>query len=224
MSGWHKMAATALIAAIMAAPPGLADDYGTLGATFEIAEPDLLDWIGERLRVAELSGALQDMNAEMAARTQRSVRRPHPVPGLSTATQTTTWLYDPTITVPEDIADHRGVVFAVAGQQINPFDIIGLRKIYLFIDGEDDRQVAWALDQRRALDGHASIILTNGAPLELMTDHQVRFFFDQGGFITTRFAITAVPASMRQEGRFVRLTEYGPHEWIAMRTREGQGE
>lgn len=200
-----------------------ADDYGTVGETFEIAEPDLLEWIASRLQIADETGALEEMNREMAARTERGVRRPHPVMGISTALETKSWLYDPTITVPEDIADHRGVVFARAGQQVNPFDTINLRNVYLFVDGDDENQVAWAVNQYEELDGRARIILTKGAPLELMTDHQVRFYFDQGGFITSRFAITAVPASMRQEGRLVRLTEHGPEEWQAMTLADEEG-
>ncbi len=202
----------ALMFAVIAGPAH-SEDYGTVGTTFEIVEPDLLDWIAARLRVATETGALDEMNAEMAARTERTVRRPHPVPGIAQATETTSWLYDPSITVPEDIADHRGVVFARQGDRVNPFDTVSLRKVYLFIDGENADQVAWAIDQRNQVDGQASIILINGAPLDLMTEHQVRFFFDQGGFITQRFAITAVPASMRQQGRLVRLTEHGPDQW-----------
>jgi len=200
-----------------------AEDYGTLGETFEIVEPDLLEWIAERLQLAQDSGALDEINQEMADRTERTVRRPHPVLGIATAMETKTWLFDPSITVPEDIADHRGVVFASAGDRVNPFDTISLRKIYLFVDGDDEDQVAWALDERERVDGAASIVLTSGAPLDLMTDHQVRFFFDQGGFFTQRFAITAVPASMRQEGQLVRLTEHGPSEWHEAAERRDEG-
>ena len=202
----------------------VAEDYGTVGETFEIVEPDLLEWIAARLQIAEETGALEEMNREMAARTERSVRRPHPVMGIAAALETKSWLFDPTITVPEDIADHRSVVFANAGQQVNPFDTISLRNVYLFIDGDDERQVAWAINRHDELDGRARIILTNGAPLDLMTDHQVRFYFDQGGFITSRFAITAVPASMRQEGRLVRLIEHGPEEWRSMTLAEGESD
>ncbi|WP_370371047.1 type-F conjugative transfer system protein TraW [Henriciella pelagia] len=193
--------------------PGVADDFGTMGETFEIAEPDLLLWIQERLRAAEDSGDLDTMNEEFAARVERNVRRPAPVDFVEHAEETRSWYYDPTVTVPEDYADHNGVVFARAGEQVNPLETMTLRRGYVFIDGDDDDQVAWALERYREDDGNVSIILVRGAPLELMDEHQVRFFFDQTGFLVERLGVRAVPASFEQEGTRVRVTEHGPAQW-----------
>lgn len=198
-----------------------ADDYGVLGETFEIVEPDLLEWIASRLRAAHADGTLDTMNEAFARRVEGTVNRPPPVLHIVDATQTRSWLYDPSITVPQDYADHRGVVFAHQGDHVNPLELVALRKRYVFIDGDNADQVAWALDQYEQVSGQISIILTNGAPLDLMTQHQVRFFFDQTGFLTERLGITAVPASMDQEGGLVRLIEHGPEEWASLSGDEG---
>lgn len=205
---------TGLALAATIAGASSAEDHGRLGQTFEIEEPDLLEWIEGRLRAAEASGLIDEMNSRFEARVRERVARPVPVAGIATATEHKSWLYDPAITVQEDIADHNGVVFAQQGQRVNPLETIGLSRRYVFLDGEDHDQVAWALRQREEVGGMISMILVNGAPGELMREHQVRFFYDQGGFLTNRFAITAVPASMRQEGTLVRLTEHGPSEWL----------
>ena len=205
----------AVVGCLALTPASVAEDYGTLGATFEITEQDLLEWISERLRQADEAGMLDQLNEDFRERVERSVNRPPAVQGIGTTVETRTWLYDPSITVTEDIADHNGVVFAHEGQQVNPLDMVSLRRRYVFIDGDDEDQVAWALRQHEELEGLISIILVKGSPMDLMRSRQVRFFFDQEGVLTNKFAITSVPASMRQEGRLVRLIEHGPEEWRA---------
>ena len=46
-----------------------------------------------------------------------------------------------------------------------------------------------------------------GAPLELMKARQRRFYFDQGGKLTQKFGIKAVPARVRQSGRMLEISE-----------------
>ena len=48
----------------------------------------------------------------------------------------------------------------------------------VFIDGDDEAQLAWAL---KRFDTKARLIMVKGAPLEAMTRHQRRFYFDQAG-------------------------------------------
>tara|TARA_R110002096_G_scaffold14761_4_gene51997 strand:- start:296 stop:952 length:657 start_codon:yes stop_codon:yes gene_type:complete len=208
------MRSLALIAALSGS--ALAEDYGTMGETFEIAEPDILEWLAARLEAAAADGSLDAMNEAFADRVERSVTRPTAVEFMRTAQEDRSWHYDPTITVPEDYADHRGVVFARAGDRVNPLDQVAMRRRYVFVDGDNADQVAWALAQYRDHDGMVSIVLTGGAPLDLMTEHQVRFYFDQKGFLTERLGIAAMPASMEQDGNRALLREYGPSHWAGL--------
>ncbi len=74
----------------------------------------------------------------------------------------------------------------------------------VFIDGDDAAQIAWAL---KRFDTKARLIMVKGAPLEAMTRHQRRFYFDQAGRLTSKFGITYVPAVVEQAGRAMRITE-----------------
>src|SRR3546814_17813728 len=72
-------------------------------------------------------------------------------------------------------------------------------------DGDDKDQMSWAL--RRFDDQSAKLIMVKGAPLDAMTLHQRRFYFDQGGFLVGRFGIRAVPAVVEPNGRTMKVSE-----------------
>ena len=64
----------------------------------------------------------------------------------------------------------------------------------LFIDGDDELQVKFALK------GQAKIILVKGSPLKLQRKEKIWIYFDQGGILTSKLGITQVPALVVQEG------------------------
>lgn len=92
-----------------------AKDLGTIGHLFPIAEPDLLDFIGQRLQGMKDSGEMDRIQREAEARVKAHAVRPDPVAGLTPAKADRTLHYDPTFTVRETIRDMRGNVIARAG-------------------------------------------------------------------------------------------------------------
>ena len=56
---------------------------------------------------------------------------------------------------------------------------------------------------------NAKLILVSGSPFALMKARQRRFFFDQSGTLTRKFAVRAVPAIVEQTGRVLRVSEIG---------------
>src|SRR3546814_20781192 len=94
------------------------------------------------------------------------------------------WIFDPAMVVEKDIFDNKGNAIARAGQRVNPMDFVTIRQKLVFIDGDDRDQLNWAL--RRFDDQSAKLIMVKGAPLDAMTQHQRRFYFDQGGFLVDR--------------------------------------
>ena len=174
--------------------PADARDLGTHGPLFPISEPSILDLIQSRLTAMETSGELLSMQQDMQDRTRAYVQRPRPVPGLRRATEHRYYDVDLSVTVQRDLTDHRGVVFARAGDVINPLDYSLFSKRIVLLDGDDPEQVAWALAHGTELD--TLLILTNGAPLQLTSDHGRRFYFDQDGAISARFGIGALPAQI----------------------------
>lgn len=197
-------AGVALGAAVTQIPAAEARDYGQLGATFPVIETDLLRAIELKLGALKASGQMDAMNERLRARTEAKVRRPTPVAGIERATTTRSWLYDPSIVIDHDIRDPKGNRIAARGQRVNPLDFIVVKTPLVFIDGDDEAQLAWAL---RTYDASAKLIMVSGAPLEAMTKHQRRFYFDQEGRLTAKFGIHAVPAVVAQEGRAMRVRE-----------------
>ncbi|KWV92512.1 type-F conjugative transfer system protein TraW [Erythrobacter sp. AP23] len=189
---------------LAAFPSGVqARDYGQRGAVFPVIERDLLEQIHSRLAQMEKSGETARLNQELKRRTIVRVNRPDPVAGLIRAHESRSWQFDPTITLAADIRGAKGELIHAAGTRVNPLDSVKLRSDLLFFDGDDPAQIRWALRQ----DANAKLILVKGAPLELMNARQRRFYFDQGGKLTEKFGIKAVPARVRQNGRQLEISE-----------------
>lgn len=199
--------ALALVGALFVVEPmrGQAKDYGQTGQTFPVIEPDLLATIEARLRQAEATGGIAQMNAQFAKRVEAKVRRPDRVAGISPTEQPRTWDYDPSVTLEQDIRDQKGQLIAAAGQRINPLDFVTIRQELVFIDGDSPAQLEWAT--RQYSDAQAKIILISGSPLEEMTRRQRRFYFDQQGRLTDKFGIEHVPAVVKPAGKVMQVSE-----------------
>ena len=180
-----------------------ARDYGQRGAMFPVIERDLLEQIHTRLAQMEKSGETARLNQELKRRTIARVNRPDPVVGLIRAHESRSWPFDPTITLAADVRGAKGELIHAAGTRVNPLDSVKLRGDLLFFDGDDPAQIAWALRQ----EANAKLILVKGAPLELMKARQRRFYFDEGGKLSEKFGIRAVPALVRQNGRMLEISE-----------------
>ncbi len=49
--------------------------------------------------------------------------------------------------------------------------------------------------------------ITNGAPLELMREHNRRFWFDQDGIMVKRFEVVALPTVIKRADPYLSITE-----------------
>lgn len=191
--------------ALIVAAQASARDYGQQGAVWPVIEPDLLQQIHARLQHLDATGETARLNEELKRRTIARVNRPEPVTGITSASETRSWRFDPTITVERDLADDKGRIIIAAGTRVNPLDTVPLRQALVFLDGDDPAQLAWAAQRYGAT--RAKLILVRGAPLELMKARQRRFYFDQGGNLVKHFGIRAVPATVEQQGRVLVITE-----------------
>lgn len=201
-----RTALVMLMIACFSATTLQARDYGQQGATFAIAEEDLLETIARRLVFAKSSGKLDAMNRDFARRSEARIRRPAPVAGLSHAEEQRVWDFDPSITIDHEIRDHKRNLISPAGRRVNPLDFVVIRQKLIFLDGDDNAQMAWAVGRYKPLD--AKLILTSGAPIEAMDAHKRRFYFDQAGTLTAKFGIRFTPAVVEQRGKIMRITEY----------------
>ena len=199
-----------------------AKDLGVAGQTFEIIEPDLLSMIETRLKEMQASGELAQRNEELKQKVVASVERPTAVTGLRPTDSPRTWLHDPSIIVSEDITLPTGDVLARAGDRINPLEMMPLTLKLILIDGDDPKQVEFALKETKH-ETRTRRILVSGAPLELMRATEKRFYFDQDGQITSKFGITQVPAIIVQEGNRLRISEIDVRKHLAALARAERG-
>ena len=143
------------------------------------------------------------MEDDAKARAKQRLEAPDPVPGIVSAREPRTWLYDPAIVVERDVLGPGGVTIAAAGTRIEPLAHRPLTQELLFIDGTRPVEVEWALTRVAP----TRIILLSGRPFDLARAHGRAFYFDQGGTLAARFGLTATPARIRQEGLKLRISE-----------------
>lgn len=187
--------------------PTFAEDLGTIGPTYSIAEPNLLDDLQRRLRAKQASGELDTLIAQARDRGEAGVREPPAVTGLVTTRTARTFYFDPTFTLDRNVLDAQGHLLFAAGTRKNPLDVVSLSSHLLFFDGRDPRQ----RDQARWLIAHyggrVKPVLVAGSYLELMKAWRLPVYFDQLGRLTHRFGITQVPALVSQDGARLRIDE-----------------
>ena len=209
-----KRNAVLLVAAALAAVtaagspiPGTAKDLGVRGATWPVAETDLLEAIEARLLGMQRSGEMSRLEREARGRARRRLEEPDPVPGIVAATEERSRLLDPSVTVARDIRTPDGTLLAVAGTRVNPLERMTLSRDLVFVDGRRGAEIAWALAREAEGARPARIVLLAGRPLELMRRHRRPFHFDQGGRLAARFGIVATPSLVGQAGTLLRITE-----------------
>lgn len=182
-----------------------AADLGTHGPLFEITESDILESLKARLGEMEDAGEIDALKDEMQTTTRAYVNRPRPVTGLQVAQVDHTFEVDLSITLNRDLRDHNGRVFAARGTVVNPLDYSRFNKRIILFDGDDPAQVRFALSEGNELD--TLLVLTNGAPLELMREHGRRFYFDQDAQMVKAFQITRIPSVVRRGSRTMLVSE-----------------
>ena len=203
LRGGRVIAAVWLAGVLDAGYPVTAKDLGVLGETWPIEEPDLLVQVETVLVEMERSGDLARLNDEARARARERLEAPPAVPGIAPARASRTWMFDPAITVTEDVLGPDGAVIAAAGTRIEPLAHRPLTQALLFIDGTRSVEVEWALAQAAP----TRIVLLAGRPFELARAHGRVFYFDQNGVLAERFGLSATPARIRQEGVKLRIAE-----------------
>lgn len=184
-------------------------DLGVIGPVYPIAEQNLLDWIAQRLRAMQASGELQRLQDEAVRRGVDHVEHPAPVPGLSKATESRTFYFDPTFTLDRNLVGPDGHLMFVAGTRKNPLEVLSLSRHLLFFDGRDAAQVERARSLLARYGGKLKPILTGGSYLDLIKIWHVPVYYDQFGALTRRLGITRVPALVSQEGLRLRIDELG---------------
>ena len=194
--------------------PAIAKDCGTHGIIYPIEEEDPIKLIQQKLKVLKESGEMERHNRILQKKTIAAVKRPKPVEGITRATKSRIFYYDPSYIVKEDIADHQGRVFIKKGTKVNPLETVNLSQSLLFFDGDDREQVSWAQSFLSAKKSEGNpqkeaikLILIKGAPLSLSEKFKIPVYFDQGGLLTKKLGIQHTTAYVTQQGKQLRIEE-----------------
>lgn len=187
-------------------------DLGVYGEVFSIREKSLLEVIQTKLQALKESGTLENHQKAITAKTKDKVIHPDPVAGICKTTKPRSFGYDLSITVPYDLKDHQGKVFHQKGTKVNPLDTHAFKTPFLFVDGGDSEQVAWAIKEHQlAMNNHKpKIILVKGTPFELSKKLNLPVYFDQSGVLVKKFGISQVPARVYQQGKLLLVEELNP--------------
>ncbi|MFP3120180.1 type-F conjugative transfer system protein TraW [Rickettsia sp. R2] len=176
-------------------------DYGIRGHVFPIIEESLLEVIMSRLKIAKENGTLEKMQAEFTEKVRKKISRPTPVLALAKANKNRSWSYNPSFVQRTDIKDQAGNIVIKAGTNVNPLEKISWGELLIFIDGDDKEQISWVRSRI------GKLVLIKGNPVELGKELDRQVFFDQGGVLTSRFKIKAVPAIACQDGKLLKISE-----------------
>lgn len=195
---------TQILVVILVAKNIYANNLGVMGETYPIAEIDFLDFIQSRVESMQKNGHWQALQDRIKQDAIRYRDRPKKVEGLTRATETKTRIFDPSIILDHDVTTYDGRVIAKANTRVNPLNYITLSKTLIFYNGDDPEQVNWVSQLDRKLKGRDKLILVNGSTLEQEKHFKKPIYFDQAGFLTSRFSIRHVPAQVSQD-KFVLL-------------------
>lgn len=156
----------------------------TLGPTYPIAEPDLLELFMERINDLKSSGQYQKRFEQEKQKIAKLMRNPQPVVGLAKAQEIRIWPLEASIpeTLPESLL-----------RQAASVELPRISRELIFIDGTDKEE----LDAAKTLAAQrpdSRVVLVNGSIGQTSRTLNRRIFFDQGGSLTRLFGIHATPA------------------------------
>lgn len=204
-----------------------AKDFGVVSPTFPIIEQNFLSFIKKRLEHLKETGRLAELEQQMKGTVKEQVLRPQVAVNFTTTQEPKSYLVDPSLTLAVDIKDHKGNVIYPKGLTINPFDPstfpnanayqINFNKQLIFLSGDDAAQIDWLKRHLEHETMPTKIILTNGAPTNLEKEIDQRVYFEQTGDLARKFHIQHVPVTIKQDGKFWRVTEHNPYDFKAVR-------
>ena len=150
--------------------------------------------IEQRLQSLQAQGYFENLQQGLLARTETYLDRPPPVAGLAPARETRSWIYNPTLTLRQDIRGPDGRLYVRAGTQVNPLDQLPYSRPILFIDADRPEQLIWAQSYT-----NPHILLVGGRPAEANAALGRWVYFDQRGRFTRLFGLQHTPGLVQRE-------------------------
>ncbi|CAE6841809.1 conjugal transfer protein [Paraburkholderia aspalathi] len=188
-----------------------AEDLGIKAQTYAL-DRDAGEQIKDVMRQKQASGEMAQFWKTYRDRTIDSIKNPPPL-GIKSDYTARTELRPLQFVIPEDYKDQSGRVIVTRGTVVEPLKIMPLTYGLLFIDGNDPKQVEYAI--KRSESEPLKIVLTAGSPYLMRIKYRnvpwhggmgVPFYFDQRKMIISTLSklygveINSVPAALFQQG------------------------
>lgn len=179
-----------------------AKHLGTVGATYQIIEPDAMKEIQNKAASVDWG---KIVNKDIVTKKVKDFK-PQDLKKLPTAQANRKFKVDLTYTVEQDIPDGKGGIMYPKGYTFNPLDYAGLRSVIVIINGNDPAQVDWFKASPYFEDFKARLILSDGSYHDLSEKFQRPIFYLMEP-MAKRFQIQAVPSVVAQNGRYLEVSE-----------------
>lgn len=196
-----------LLSGLCLATSGVAmsKNLGTFGETTPVVEVSFIEAIQAKTKEMVDSGEWDRHKEKFTKETLKGLKRPKGMQ-LPHVVTTLTRYIDPSVILEIDIKLPDGSYLARKGDRINPLEQMNVSKSMAFIDGDDEKQVAWAL-QKLKTNPATVIILVNGNWYDLSVKNKTKFWFDQTGEFVNRLDVQRVPCFISQDGLRMKIDE-----------------
>ncbi len=182
---------------------------GIQGSLYPIKEQSALELIQQRLWQLQASGEIERQQQKLKEQALNTLERPKPVGGLTATKHPRVFEKDLSMVFPHDIRGPNQEILYKAGTRVNPLAnrLLQTKKVLIFFDGKEAKQLQWALKEHQQRKGLAKLVLVNGPVLALMRTYEIPFYFDQSGRLTRYFGFEQVPAMVYQQGEKLMIAE-----------------
>ena len=186
-----------LIFGLLPASPAYGKNLGTIGMTYPIVEPDLVEEIKASIDYEKLAKVMEEHRQNYQAKD---------IYALPTVKRDRTFFVDMTYTLDHDIANENGEIMYPRGLTWNPLDYVSLPGGLVVINSEDRKQVEWFLKSPYNKNRQIKLLISAGfaAPLIKQLDRPV-FYLTKT--IADRLQLAAAPCVITQNGKKMMVQE-----------------
>jgi conjugal transfer pilus assembly protein TraW len=180
----------------------LAKDLGKYGATYPIIEEDA---------ISQLKKAIAKYDWEKFKIKQKEKIKnfkPKDLVDLPVAKEDKVFKVDMTGAIKEDIIGRDGEVIYPKGYRYNPMEYVFMRRIIVFINGKDEKQIEWYKKSPYPADMRTMLLITDGSYLDVRKKLNTLTVYYANREIIERMGIKAVPSVAVQKGTELEVQEY----------------
>jgi conjugal transfer pilus assembly protein TraW len=180
----------------------LAKDLGKYGATYPITEEDA---------ISQLKKAIAKYDWEKFKIKQKEKIKnfkPKDLVDLPVAKEDKVFKVDMTGAIKEDIIGRDGEVIYPKGYRYNPMEYVFMRRIIVFINGKDEKQIEWYKKSPYPTDMRTMLLITDGSYLDVRKKLNTLTVYYANREIIERMGIKAVPSVAVQKGTELEVQEY----------------